>query len=628
MHTAKTTINNKKDIKLLCSVFFVFILLKALLAYFAPFTTDEAYLVAWGKQLSLGYYEHPPMMGWIMYPFLQLGDSILIYRLPNIIILSLIGLSFFLILRKYDYKKSILISILFFLSPVQIFNFLIINDIFLLFFTFYSVVFLFLAQKNNDNLLLYILSGLFLSFSILTKYITVIVFLCYIIYFIYRGISRKRLLGIILLYLSAVPLILLHIYWNYTHSWINIIFHVYKRENVHNSNIISPALFILGNFYILTPPICYYFLKKIKHIFSIKTLGEFSLFYFVFYIPLFIFFVLSFVLNIGLHWLLPFTIFVYLLSYKYLTSLELRRCIIFLYIFTGIQVIIVIIIYFLTSSGIYSSKLDEKGLTHNVFSNLHFQVKHKEIRKYLNRYDRDFILTSTQYDLPPYFYLDSNKYSPAFGVGPAGIRQSDLSSDYYQYKNMNFLGFNTGPSLSKYKPYFEKVSEEMVILFGHKYYLYFCYNFNYLKYIHEVHLQIYNKYWKVPNNSLFKGDFYLKKQFSNSPLLKIIRAVNNKKMDKNVIIITDIGLDLFNEKLINTQCVSVDRVYNEAKPDYLKYALEYLILNYKPYIILKNQKTADIVNETAKEYNLSLSKIFEDRLDSRNNLTIYSTTHK
>ena len=34
-------------------------------AYLLPITADEAYYFSWGKQISLGYFDHPPLIGWV-----------------------------------------------------------------------------------------------------------------------------------------------------------------------------------------------------------------------------------------------------------------------------------------------------------------------------------------------------------------------------------------------------------------------------------------------------------------------------------------------------------------------------------------------------------------------------------
>ncbi|NBT69633.1 MAG: hypothetical protein EBT78_17940, partial [Betaproteobacteria bacterium] len=41
-----------------------------------PITGDEAYFYQWGVYLDWGYYDHPPMVGWLISAMLYLfGDS-------------------------------------------------------------------------------------------------------------------------------------------------------------------------------------------------------------------------------------------------------------------------------------------------------------------------------------------------------------------------------------------------------------------------------------------------------------------------------------------------------------------------------------------------------------------------
>ena len=40
-------------------------ILLLLSVFICPITADEAYYFSWGKQISFGYYDHPPLIGWI-----------------------------------------------------------------------------------------------------------------------------------------------------------------------------------------------------------------------------------------------------------------------------------------------------------------------------------------------------------------------------------------------------------------------------------------------------------------------------------------------------------------------------------------------------------------------------------
>ena len=40
-----------------------------------PITGDEAYFAIWGQRPDLGYYDHPPMVGWMLAPLVALSGA-------------------------------------------------------------------------------------------------------------------------------------------------------------------------------------------------------------------------------------------------------------------------------------------------------------------------------------------------------------------------------------------------------------------------------------------------------------------------------------------------------------------------------------------------------------------------
>ena len=57
-----------------------------------PVTADEAYFILWGRAPALGYYDHPPMVGWILAPLAALGDASWLMRLPAVLVPPLTAL--------------------------------------------------------------------------------------------------------------------------------------------------------------------------------------------------------------------------------------------------------------------------------------------------------------------------------------------------------------------------------------------------------------------------------------------------------------------------------------------------------------------------------------------------------
>ena len=71
------------------------LLIKLVIAALLPMTGDEAYFVLWGRQLDYGYYDHPPMAGWMTGLMLQLSEHPVIIRMPGIATELLIALGLY-----------------------------------------------------------------------------------------------------------------------------------------------------------------------------------------------------------------------------------------------------------------------------------------------------------------------------------------------------------------------------------------------------------------------------------------------------------------------------------------------------------------------------------------------------
>ena len=82
------------------------LLFKMLLAVLVPLTKDEGYFVMWGATPSLGYSEHPPMIGLVEHLLLYLGRNELIVRMPAILGTVTVGLGLFWLLKDLDRNRA------------------------------------------------------------------------------------------------------------------------------------------------------------------------------------------------------------------------------------------------------------------------------------------------------------------------------------------------------------------------------------------------------------------------------------------------------------------------------------------------------------------------------------------
>src|SRR6185437_3314653 len=120
----------------------VLLLTLAARTYFAskvPIIGDEAYYLMWGKYPSLGYYDHPPMIGWISALLLplahRLGNSPIVFRLPALLLsIGVVPFLVSLLKPRVGEEKAYLAGTIFLLAPIHALNFFYAIEVPLVFF--------------------------------------------------------------------------------------------------------------------------------------------------------------------------------------------------------------------------------------------------------------------------------------------------------------------------------------------------------------------------------------------------------------------------------------------------------------------------------------------------------------
>ena len=96
-----------------------------------PFTGDEAYFLAWGRHPDVGFYDHPPILGWWFTALLEISDAEWVVRLPALLLPSVVALAARPVLRAWfgatpaqaDYAGVLLL-----LTPLGVWNVLVTPD--------------------------------------------------------------------------------------------------------------------------------------------------------------------------------------------------------------------------------------------------------------------------------------------------------------------------------------------------------------------------------------------------------------------------------------------------------------------------------------------------------------------
>jgi len=210
------------------------ILISAMLQIAVPITGDEAYFIAWGKSFQWGYYDHPPVPGWISYTLWQVDDLIGLPRHGALhrLFSGLMGLaSVYLILSRLRLHGLVMRPVfaagVFVAVPgvLILFN-LYLNDSVLAFFSLLFVLAVDTAFRARRNVLLaLILAALAFDLVLLTKYNGALVYLGMLAGFLSWPAGRRFLFGrFVVISLLALPVFLAHLWWNADHCSVNLAF--------------------------------------------------------------------------------------------------------------------------------------------------------------------------------------------------------------------------------------------------------------------------------------------------------------------------------------------------------------------------------------------------------------------
>ncbi|MEL0028729.1 MAG: glycosyltransferase family 39 protein [Perlucidibaca sp.] len=233
--------------------------IKLALAWLLPMTGDEAYFVLWGRHLDYGYYDHPPMAGWMTWLQLQLSDHRVWLRMPGILTELLIACWLHALLRRHDADKARWLALLFTFSPLSLLFVFTLTDTGCMLFAGLSFACAWQsvqarAEGRGQGLGWAAAAGAGLGLAFLSKYFAVFLGLAYLIYCF--GVQRSAWRMGVVLVLTAIPFGLLNLQWNYSHCWSNLLFNLVNRTRGEDGFSPGDLFSYLGMMlYVVLPPV-------------------------------------------------------------------------------------------------------------------------------------------------------------------------------------------------------------------------------------------------------------------------------------------------------------------------------------------------------------------------------------
>lgn len=282
-----------------------------------PLSFDESYYWDWSRHPDWGYFSKPPMVAWVIGLSTKiLGVSEFAVRFPAVLSISISGVFFYLLVRKYitELQLKIFYVLSFFAIPIlTVYSFIMTIDPLLICFWIGAIYFLsnFIEKEDTINALL---TGLFVGLGLLVKQTMVVFLLFSFIYFLF---FRKEVFKKIqFYYIFFIPMIMIlpNIYWNYTHEFV-----MFKHTEEHFSRegfSILKGLKLIGEVTVLHGPIILlFFVKFFKDLKTIKAQNGLFGFLYLNGFFLLLLWIVSFFIELNVNWMLPFgiSVFIYLM---------------------------------------------------------------------------------------------------------------------------------------------------------------------------------------------------------------------------------------------------------------------------------------------------------------------------
>lgn len=314
MNTIKTFIKNNKAL----SWFLGFQLFRLILLPFMGLMPQDAYYYLYGQNLSLSYFDHPGMIGYILRLFTDVfGQSIFTLKFADFVVTSLTILSFhklasyFLSKQKLQRTFVLLVSTIF----VSILSFNSTPDVPLLLFWTLSLISLYKAIFEEKKLF-WMLGGIAMGLAFNSKYTALLLQIGLVLFLIFSNKYRRLLISpwvwISIIISAAVTFPVWH--WNYQNEFASFAFQSSERTSSISEFKISPKNFFgaIGHQMFLLLPVLFLIFITFTYKYIKKALLKFkipqakTLFLLAFFIPTFVgFFSLTPIYWVKLNWMMP-----------------------------------------------------------------------------------------------------------------------------------------------------------------------------------------------------------------------------------------------------------------------------------------------------------------------------------
>jgi hypothetical protein len=469
-----------------------------------PITGDEAYFIWWGKVPDWGFYDHPPLIGWLLAALLAVSDGEAWLRLPQIVQPAVLALAvrwawprlFPDMAERRDW-----VALLVLLAPVNVWNVFVTTDTALVYCAVLSGL-AWLRAAHDDDARWYAVAGLFLAGAVLSKYFAALLGFAYLIDVLRRPRDKwaRAFAGLAIAYVCTVPALALMGWWNSANCWSNYMFNFVNRHEA-NAGVgwKTPLLYAVMLAYVLTPPVLWQIFRRrpAGADFQDMTLATLAL------VPLLLFALLSPVKTIGLHWVLAFVPFALLLAARRVSAAALPKLAAFFLGFAALHLAAILVAARLPLESWQSLRIYPGAV-------LTF-----ESQALLERAaPGDSLLASDGYSNAVTLGYNLRRYVPVLGLASSHARHDDILTDWRTHDGRDIVVIRkTAPDAGEYDNWFRSVTVESFEHRGARFWVVRGQGFDYAAYRDSVLDEVHRRYYALPRWLPQRGCYFCDRYF-------------------------------------------------------------------------------------------------------------------
>lgn len=459
---------------------------KLWLAAFFPMTGDEAFFHEWANHPNWGFYDHPPMVGWLLWALTQIGHEPWVIRSFTVCLTSILGFGVVRLARELlpesQHSQAWLAGAVYVSLPVSWYFVFVTTDTPLVFFMGLSI-FCYVLATRRESVPGVFLAGVFLGLAFLSKYFAVLLGLAMGWHILWQ---RRRWAYAAALMAGVLPFAAVNVWYNAHNCWNNIMFNLVNRHEDAALGYTTVLVYLGMMLYLLMPWVVWSLFRKHR---ALRGQGALIA---LLAVPLLLFLLISLEKTVGLHWVLGFLPVAYVLLALCCEPKTMKR-----FVWANVLVSIPHLVIFALLAHGEPTIWGKKGFPEDV-------LFHRNTAEIVEGLTADMppnaVLTTVAYSPAALLAYHYGKVVPVFGPGKYHARNDDVFVDWREMagKPIRVVSKQKPFDMDKYEPYLSHIVVTQRTVGGVPFYVLDGQEFNYPKFREQALKEAVDKYYRIP----------------------------------------------------------------------------------------------------------------------------------